>query len=160
MDVELINLCFDHPNGIWTVELLKKGNRAVLRTKDDVLHLKNEVDGYLRSSKLVSFLEYKESMFRMLEKHELKFTGTEFIPRREETNFFRDQRIMVENQLKTYNESNSEKYGTIFDNDNVIAYRGEVLDGEAHGYGKMLYPTGIVEYEGTFNHSQLEGKGN
>jgi hypothetical protein len=48
---------------------------------------------------------------------------------------------------------------TYLDVSNNIHYTGETFNGMAHGHGKMYFPTGVLEYEGTFKCNLLNGKG-
>jgi hypothetical protein len=66
---------------------------------------------------------------------------------------------LIEKKMLTYERTNDINFGQLFDNDGVLAYRGQIENGLANGYGKLLYPTGVIEYEGSFRNNEQNGRG-
>lgn len=159
MDVEIIDLCIGNVDKVERITIFKKGNRAVIAEKKDLYYLRTLLDRYVTENRNINRDHYSESMLQILEKPETKYTSTTLVEIETDPDYFDDQRILIEKKIRAYEAPSKFNYGTIFDEDGVIVYRGETNDGKAQGYGKMLYPTGVVEYEGHFNENNMEGTG-
>ena len=157
MEFEVLEQCFQLKDEIKSVKILKSGNRACFATRDDMVDSKRYMEKWLLLNKRLSNDNYEERLVKALDQREFKYSPTTFIAPAHDDWF--DSRIIVEETLRAYNTENSINWGKIFDDDGVIQYWGEIMNGKAHGSGKLLYPTGIPEYEGTFVNNVIEGRG-
>jgi hypothetical protein len=65
--------------------------------------------------------------------------------------FWRDSRVIMEDILSAYGSSQDSwdsNWGKIYDEDDVLKYWGQIRDNKANGYGKLLFATGVPEFEG------------
>lgn len=159
MDVEILDLCIGSVENVQRVKIYKKGSRAVIYDKKDLYFFRNLIDTFISEDRNISSDNYNEKMLHILERPETKYTSTTFIDVVKDPDYFDDQRILIEKKIRAYENPAKFNYGTIFDDDGVLAFRGETKDGKAQGYGKMLYPTGVTEYEGHFANNEMDGTG-
>lgn len=159
MDVELISLCFPHHTGLQEIPLYKFGNRAILKSKADLITLKNATEKFLNSFRNLSASDFWEKQVSVLQSPDQRYPKTTPIPYREDSEYFFDERILCEKKMLTYEQTNQLNFGQLFDDDGVLAYRGQIERGLANGYGKLLYPTGVIEYEGAFKDNLQHGRG-
>jgi hypothetical protein len=73
MDVEIIELCFDHRDGVQQISLYKFGNRAVLKSKEDLITLKNATEKFLNSFRNLSHSDFWEKQASTLQSPELRY---------------------------------------------------------------------------------------